>query len=320
MAVNLDDPSTWDLDDKALLAIADDGGITDDADSAEPEVTKPEAGETEVVKPDAAEPETADIQAADGKHTIPYDVLRAARDDARAAKAEADRLRQELEALRTPAAAVAPPPAEEAPNTLPDDVQAYIDKVRENWGDDIAAQAERTYWLEQHALYQQQVIEQLSQHIQTQKQNEQQALEQRQRTEAEQIEDAIAASPKLSAWAKSEDSTWFDRAVELHAMLAKTDRAYASQGWHERMQQLPSRVEAVFGVSAPPVAPVAAQAKAKQVLESPPVSLSEMSGGIPPERTEFQKLEDLEGNALTAYMNKLAQDPRKFEAYLRNLV
>jgi hypothetical protein len=314
MAVNLDDPSTWDLDNKEMLEIAEGGGIPAEDAPAEPKAPDAPA------EPGApVEPEAAEIQTADGKHTIPYDVLRAARDEARTAKAEADRLRQELETLRTPAPAQPPAEPAEAPNTLPGDVQAYVDKVRENWGDDIAAQAERTYWLEQHALYQQQVIEQLSQHIQAQKQAEQQTLEQRQRTEAEHIEDAIATSPKLSAWAKSEDPVWFDRAVELHAMLVKTDRTYASQSWQERMQQLPGRVEAVFGVVGAPTAPAATQAKVKQVLESPPVSLSEMSGGIPPERTEFQKLEDLEGNALTAYMNKLAQDPRKFEAYLRNI-
>jgi hypothetical protein len=102
----------------------------------------------------------------------------------------------------------------------------------------------------------------------------------------------------------------------------KTDRQYAALPWFDRMKALPGKVEALFN---PPAAKgdagvAQAKVKAQQVLESPPVSLSEMSGGVPPERTEFQKLEDLEGNALTAYMHKLAQDPRKFEAYLRNLV
>jgi len=30
-------------------------------------------------------------------------------------------------------------------------------------------------------------------------------------------------------------------------------------------------------------------------------------------------LSELSGNKLTAYMNKLASDPRKFEAYLRSI-
>jgi len=316
MAVNLDDPTTWDLDDKELLEMAKAGAVvTEDTPVEAPPVVEP------VLAPAVVEPEGAEIQAADGKHTIPYDVLRSARDDARSAKAEAERLRQEIETLKTQPVAVtqAPVTPPETPNELPDDVRQYLEKVRENWGDDIAAQAERTYWLEQHALYQQQVIEQLTQHVQNQQQSEQQAQEYRQRTEAEQIEDAIAASPKLDVWAKAEDQAWFDRAVELHAMLLKTDRTYAGQGWHERMKQLPDRVEAVFGASFQRVDTSGVKGKVQSALDMPPTSLSEMSGGSPPDKTEFQKLEDLEGNQLTAYMNKLASDPRKFDAFMRSM-
>ena len=310
MAVNLEDPTTWDLDDKELLEMAKAGAVvTEDTPEKAPSVVAP------VLAPAAVEPEGAEIQAADGKHTIPYDVLRSARDDARSAKAEVERLRQENEALKTqaPAPVQAPVTPPVVPNELPDDVKKHIESVRTNWGDDIAAQAERTYWLEQHALHQQQVIEQLRQHVQNQQQSEQQAQEYRQRTEAEQIEDAIAAR------AKAEDPAWFERAVELHAMLLKTDRTYAGQGWHERMKQLPDRVEAVFGASFQKVDTSGVKGKVQSALDMPPTSLSEMSGGSPPAKSELQKIEDLEGNALTDYMAKLAKDPKKFESYLRSL-
>lgn len=306
MAVDLNDPTTWDVDDKELAELAKSGAVVTAPES------EAEVEEAPVTAPEA-EPEPSPILAVDGKNTIPYSVLKDTREDARAAKAELARVQRELEELRSQPVVTAPVAQPEvAQSVLPENVQQHLKKIKEDWGDDIAAQAERTYWLEQRAYQQQQTIEQLSQYIQGQQQ-------QTQRSEMEQIEDAIAASPKLDVWANAEDQTWFDRATELHATLNKVDRNYAAASWFEKMKVLPEKVEALFGVSMERVDTSGARAKVRAALDAPPSSLSELSGGSPPEKTEYQRLEDLEGNALVSYMNKLAQDPKQFEAYLRNM-
>lgn len=309
MAIDLNDPTTWDVDDKELAELAKAGAIETAVEAETDAKTAPDEVPVEVAKP---EPEPAAILAADGKNTIPYSVLKDTREDARAAKAELARLQRELQELKAQPVVTAPVVPKTAPLTLPEDVQQRLKKIKEDWGDDIAAQAERTYWLEQRTLQQQQTIDQLAQYIQNQHQ-------QNQRTETEQIEDAIAASPKLDAWAKAEDQTWFDRATELHQTLTKVDRNYAAASWFDKMRMLPDKVEALFGQSFEKVDTGSARAKVKAALDAPPNSLSELSGGTPPERSEVQKLEDLEGNHLTAFFAKLAQDPRKFESYIRSI-
>lgn len=315
MAIDLNDPSTWD-DDAALSEVAKTGTL-DVEDAPEPAKetaeTPPETPEGQ--SPAAEEPPEGEILAADGKNTIPYNVLRDTREQLREAKNTAAQLQAELEALQRKAPeAKAEPETNPAPaqRVLPPEVKAHLDKVRENWGEDIAQQAERTYWLEQHAQQQQQIIDKLSNYITNQQYTSQ-------RTEQDQIEEAIAASPKLHEWAVAEDQEWFERSTELHATLMKTDRNYAAASWYDRMKLLPTKVEALFGGAPGPVNTDAAKEKVKAALTAPPRSLSEMSGGATPERNEIDKLEDLSGNQLTAHMAQLANDPKKFEAYLRSI-
>jgi hypothetical protein len=317
--VDLDNPTSWEtLSDAELLKMAEQGVVqepeepkAEEPKAEEPKAEEPKAEEPTLV-PSEAIPEGAAVLAADGKNTIPYSVLKDARDNARAAQVELQRLRAELDELK--AQPVAPPavPVPAAPATveIPAEVQARFNKIKEDWGPDIAAQAEQTWRLEQRTLQQQQVIDQLLSQMQSQQQVQQ-------RTETEQIEDAIAASPKLSVWARSEDSGWFDRSVELHTMLMKTDRGYASLNWFDRMRQLPEKVEALYGPSMTKVDAGAVKAQAQAALERPPTSLSDLSSGALPEKNEFQKVNDLEGMHLQNYMSEIAKDPRKLDAYLR---
>jgi len=327
MAIDLNDESTWDVNDAELLAMATSGVIpTVDPpkEEATPEVTvtpesaapEPEpVAEAPKLRPLTVEPKAADILAADGKNLIPHGVLKQTREDLHATKALLEQAQAELVAFKAKAAVPAAPAEAPPANGLPEDVKEQVERIRQNWGDDIAAQAERTYRLEQQTQQQQKTIEQLTQHVQQQREIEQ-------RTEADIIEEAIAASPKLDAWAKAENQDWFDRSTALHATLMKMDRLYASSSWYDRMKQLPEKVEALFGASFEKVEKIdvsGAAAKIKAVVNAPPTSLSELSGGAPPERGELEKIEDLKGNELTAFMAKLATDPAKFEKYLRSI-
>ena len=321
MAIDLNDESTWDVDDAELLAMATSGvvpTVDPPKEEATPEVVvtpepAPEpVAEAPKLRPLTVEPKDADILAADGKNLIPHGVLKQTREDLHATRAQLEQAQAELAVLRAaqqaPAAVVEAAPV----NGLPEDVKEQVERIRQNWGDDIAAQAERTYRLEQQTRQQQKTIEQLTQHVQQQR-------ETAQRSEADIIEEAIAASPKLSAWAQAENQDWFDRSTALHTTLLKVDPAYAAASWYDKMKQLPEKVEALFGASFEKVDTSRAAAKIKSVVEAPPTSLSELSGGAPPERTELEKIEDLKGNSLTDFMAKLATDPKRFEAYLRSM-
>ncbi len=142
-------------------------------------------------------------------------------------------------------------------------------------------------------------------------------------SETTQIEDAIAASPKLSLWAGAEDQTWFDRATTTHELLLKTDKSYAAKSWFDRMSSLPERVEALYGASlerveAPNLAGIAAaKVQAAKGKAPAPTSLSEISGGSLPDTSPIVQLGDLKGNALTAYFNSLS--PEKMEALISSI-
>ena len=309
MAVNLDDPSTWDELD--LAKVAETGEIESQEDvpvKEEPKITVKADVEPE------AEPEVTKevIKTKDGAHEIPYEVLKQTRESLTATKSQLDAVTAELEALKaqpvTPSVAI-------TPGNIPPDVRARLDLVKTNWGEDIAQQAEHQYLLEQRVAQQQQLLDQLAEHINTQNQRQQ-------RDEQGTIEDAIAASPTLNAWALAEDQTWFERSTQIHATLMKTDPVYAASDWFTRMNQLPGRVEALFNtapVAAKSVDTAAAKAKVQAVMDKPPSSLSELSGGATPEQPEMDKLNELSGNKLTAYMQNLAKDPKQFERYLRSI-
>jgi hypothetical protein len=322
--INLNDPDTWDVSDSELEELAKTGGkVEAEEGPAEEEAPKlrpltsekPAEEAPEEAPEETPEQAPAGIAAADGKNVIPYGVLKATRSElaeARYALEEAQRALAEMQ--RQPAATAAPAAQQEA-FELPADVRGRIEKARENWGEDIANEMERTWWIEQQTLYQKRMIDELTQHIEAQKSTQQY-------DEQMAIEDAIAASPTLDEWARAEDQTDFDRAVELHGMLLKTDREYGALSWFDRMRVLPDKVNALYGSppAAPPAkAPVDPKKKLAEAMDAPPKSLSDLTGGAVPEKNDITKLEDLSGNELTAYMGDLMKDPKKFEAYLRNV-
>jgi len=307
----LNDPDTWDVSASELEELAKTGGnVEGEKEPAEEEAPKLRPLTSEKPAEETPEETPAGIAAADGKNVIPYGVLKSTRSELAEAKAALEEAQRALaEVQRQPATAA--PAAQQEAFELPADVQERIEKARENWGDDIANEMERTWWIEQQTLYQKRMIDELTQHVEVQKSTQQ-------RDEQEAIEDAIAASPALDEWARAEDQTDFDRAVELHGMLLKTDREYGALSWFDRMKVLPDKVNALYG-SPPAKAPIDPKKKLAEAMDAPPKSLSDLTGGAVPEKNDITKLEDLSGNELTAYMGDLMKDPKKFEAYLRNV-
>lgn len=284
MAIDLENPESWPEDDAELLALAEAGDV---------ETEEPEAVEEPAVEPEpVAEPELAP-EPVEPPKLAPVEPA--------------------------PVAPTLPTPTAPTEFVLTAEQTAELAKYREDWGDAQASILERTWALEHKLAVQDQVF---NDYVRAQ----QAAAAQ---TETAEIEAAISASPTLDLWAKADDQGWFNRSVKVHTTLMETDQKYAKSSWEARMKALPDRVEALYGPSLErvgepaPKASVADVAKAKadaaRSKTPAPASLSELNGGSLPEMTELKKLESLEGNQLTDYMNKLASDPQKLDEYLRSL-
>lgn len=341
--MNVDDPNSWPDDVEELAKLVD--GVPDNEDvpaddtveaKAETDTEQTEETQPEVAKEEAPAESAAEVKAEEsaeeelpiatkrGDKTIPYNVLKNAREKAAQAEAKQKELEERLAALEASGGRVETQEVAEAQEpALAADVQAKADKLREDWGDDIADQYLRTAALEQTLAQKAKELDELKANIESRRQTEAQNEEQR-------IQDAIDGNEKLSSWQADEDSDMFAKAVKLNAMLMETDDAYASKSWDERFEELTGKVEALYGV-APAPQPKAAepatpklseeqkQAKVDEALaatDDTPKSMSDFPGGSKAEIAEFEKLDSMNAAELQAHMDKLADDPARLRAYL----
>lgn len=352
-AVNLDDPSTWPDDIDELDAMSDEGipededteastendvGDTEEAESEESETDESKEDEAaefedEVTEDEKGEAETDEeelpIATKDGKRTIPYDVLKAERQKAAQAKAELAEMKAEIDNLRKSMNETAPKEeTKSAKVETPEHIQAKAEKLREDWGDEIADQFLRTYELESMVSQQAEIIKQLNERADTRD-----AVEKR--TEEQQIQDAIDNSPEMVEWQSDVDSPWYQRAVRMDAMLQETDPTYAAMNWHDRFQVLPSKVKAAFGVveetrdePKPKVEKTVLseqekKAKVDEALkkagDKAPTSMSDLPSGDAFEADELNRLDGMSAAQVQAHIDKLAEDPERLDAYLRSI-
>lgn len=347
MTFDINDPSTWDnLSTEELAKLA--AGTPESPsepdekpaeETPEDKPAQPKAKEEELPAKDATPPAPAQeltidgipVLTKDGSHVIPHSVLKSTRERARAAEERLKALEAELEAAKKPATPAEPNPSATpaAPQgDLSEAIKAKAEKMRSDWGDDIAEQ-----YLENERL-KLEITEirnslktqgETTQHLKQSYETEQAA---KARTEEEQIQDAIDANPALAAWQADQQSNWFDLSVQLHQMLMQTDSKYASLGWAERFSALPAKVNALYGAPLPKApepkptaAAVEAQAKAKldAATREAPASMTDIPAGTPAETSESTKLESMSGADIQAHFDKLAKDPKQLQAYLRSL-
>lgn len=321
----------WPDDIETLAKMADDGipSPPDDkpaepespeskesAESKEPEPEAQEAPEAQAAEEtQPAEDEELPVLTADGKKTIPYPVLRTAREAARAERERREALEAENKELKSKLSGVAPPPpVEDPPDQLPAEVAAHAEKLRKDWGDDHADLYLKNYTIEQQLK---QVQQQLASTRRVQEDSEQ-----------AQIRRAIDNSPAMAAWEADTQSPWFDRAGELHSFLLKSDPDYARAGWDERFALLPEKVAALYGAPLPAAAPktkskpAAPALTAAQAAALPPASISDIRGGAAPaaEKSPIEKIEEMDPAKMTDLMIKLAGEPGKLDEYLASLL
>ena len=370
MALDLNDPNTWPDDLESLSALAqtaDAGEASAAPEDSESKAEPPEQTGTGADKAGddvqaqgaaAAEPGVKGSAAAaggegeqtievdglpvltrDGKHLIPSYVLKQLRDENRDLRAQ---LSERATAAATATPESQPEPAESAELAKPavfaltDDQKALVERMREQWGEEIASQFERNFRLEWQVEQQSSAQTRLLEELQRVREHEQHRSHRETRSEEEQVQAAIDDSPLLAAWQSEKDGVWFDRSTKVHQMLIGTDPAYARMSWTERFQALPGRVEAVYGQSqagaeiakqqpsgdqgggkkthSADVAAVAGAKLAAAEAARVPVSMSELGGGgegldVP----EVTRLERLNGAALNAHIAKLEREGKLAE-------
>lgn len=346
--MDLDNPDTWPDDLGSLESLAN-GGDADfapaSAPAAEAAAPSDRAPAADKASAPAAEPaalaaesasapgassvappaEPSAVLTADGKHAIPYQVLKDTRDQLQAAQARL----QELQEAQARQVAQATQPVEPlagdtgaaAHGAIPADVQARLNAIKEGWGDEIYEQALLTYQGQRRLDAQQATITALQQQLESRRASEA-------RSEQETISDAIAASPEMNAWAQDADQLWMDRAERMHKVLMETDRDYARLSWFDRFKALPNRVRAAFGATAAPpaVAPALGATKAaatkaaatlQAVASAPPTSLTDVPGGLPAARSDVEKLEEMKPAELQAKLVELAAVPGALDKFLQ---
>lgn len=341
--MDLDNPDTWPDDLGSLESLAN-GGDADfapaSAPAAEPAAPSDRAPAADKASAPAAalaalaaesvsalgassvapSVEPSAVLTADGKHAIPYQVLKDTRDQLQAAQARL----QELQEAQARQVAQATQPVEPlagdtgaaAHGAIPADVQARLNAIKEGWGDEIYEQALLTYQVQRRLDAQQATITALQQQLESRRASEA-------RSEQETISDAIAASPEMNAWAQDADQLWMDRAERMHKVLMETDRDYARLSWFDRFKALPNRVRAAFGATAAPpaVAPALGATKAAATLQAvasaPPTSLTDVPGGLPAARSDVEKLEEMKPAELQAKLVELAAVPGALDKFLQ---
>lgn len=268
----------------------------------------------------------ASVKTADGEGEIPYAVLKNTREQNAQLKAEVDRLSAELEAAKNGGST--DDPTQMTPEQRQEHIQqlqAEIQSVEDDYDPDLAKPMRRL--LEENLRLAKQV-EQMGESLRNQPTDED-------RQQDQEIQAAIDKSPVMADWYSRTDETWYKRAVQVHQAAIQSDEDYQGMSHEQRMQELPQRVQAVFGKDpeapdpgAKPEAKPEAKPDEKPAKEAKPANSEEdviprsmddlPPGGTPDPSGKFGPLGDMDGAKMTDYFGRLANQG-KLDDVLANL-
>ena len=209
----------------------------------------------------------------DGKHVIPFDVLKTTRDELAQAQAEAAELRAKLE---QEAAAEAEKAATSEVEAKIAELQERVNKAKSEYDDEDVAEVVEPLQIAIDALERERELMQRTAAIEAQAQAQAATVEQ-------DIQNAIDNSPAMSLWA-SEQGEMYQRATKLHDTLMATDPAYQAMSWDDRFKELPQKMAAIYSDVKLPDDTDTAVAKAKREAgrERKVATLSDMPAGEAP--------------------------------------
>ncbi len=270
--------------------------------------------------------EPAGVATKDGKHVIPYSVLKSERDRASRAEQVATEMKERVAALEAqvqqqsqgakPGESARTPPADPAVSDLsPEDLEALKEDFPTVYKAVTAAMA--------HAKALEAKLKPVEESVQT-------AEADRQRTVAEQVQDAIDSVPKL-AHLQAADKDAFELAKQFDANL-RGQKAWSEKPLAERFTKVVEMVEAALGpINVPGQTPPASQPSAEDLKKaaqakaaaasksaaSVPTSLSEFPAGQSPAQDEREAAENL---SVLQLADKFASmTPDQMDAYFRTL-
>ena len=310
------------------------------------EPVKPKEGEATEEDLDKLTADTAVVQTPDGKHQIPFNVLRDTRTRAQELEEENQRLREQLAAPKSGEGTPATEPGQTGaaadevpkPKTLADmqlnEAQTKeVEEVRAEYGDKMAELHEKQ--LRTNLLMEEVQADNIA--LQQRLEREDAMVVQ---DETAVIQQAMDSSPQMLAWQTGSDpadAEMYENAVELHKQLVTRNPEYAAMSWEDRFAALPAKVMALYGERGtlaqqttpqtgtepkPKTDQDKVKAKAEKELaraqqDTTPVTISDMPAGEIPVADEItHSLESKTPGEVQAYFNRLAKDPNKFRSFL----
>lgn len=291
---------------------------------AEPAADVKTEEKTEAAAAPSAEPDG--VATKDGKHIIPYSVLKADRDRATRAEQALHEANEKLATLQAAALAGTPGVKSEPAATAQPDVSDMSADELAAYKEDFPAQYKMMMALQAK-------VDQLQTQLKPVQKSVQDAEASREQTYAEERQDAIDATPKL-AYIVSSDPVAFELAKGFDNML-KASPAWEGRTLAERFAKVVELVENANGTITIPgqvVTPQPAQKTAEQLKTEAkalaaaaaaasktavPSSLSDFPAGQHFANDEQAAIESMSAHQLAAKFSSMS--PSKLEAYLDNL-
>lgn len=276
-------------DTEAMLAMADKPDVT-----ADPSPEEPVAPETE---------EAHVVATKDGSGTIPYAVLKSAREQAADLARQNDLLKSQLDDLttRAPAPVEAPPASSDAMDVKIASLRERAEALNEDFPELAASLLENA-----------ELLSAMRAQLSGIAQERQADQESRQRAEAAKVQDtvqeAIDATPELSLW-QSNHPDVFAEAVEVDGLL-RNKPEWQGKPMADRFAKVAEMVKVMR-----PDAPTPPMSGAKAPARAP--SLGDIPGGMPPATNFSEQVDQLSASALG---NKfMSMSPEQISEYLTSM-
>lgn len=260
----------------------------------------------------------------DGRNVIPFSVLKSERERASRAEQLAKDAETKIAELTAQLAAgnQGAKPGESARTTeAATEVDAMTPEELEAFKEDFPTQY-KVY------MAQQATIKALTDKLQPVEEDRRQQQADRQRTQEEQVRDAIDATPKL-AHIQATDPDRFAAAQQFDAVL-RTQAKWAGKPLAERFARVIELVESEHGaIEIPGAKPATAQKTAEQLKQEAlaaaktaakatvPTSLSDFPAGEAPAASEKEALENMTPLQIADKMARMSPD--QLEAYLNSI-
>lgn len=265
----------------------------------------------------------AGVATKDGKHVIPYSVLKSERERATRAEQLAQEMRERVEALEAMVKS-GNQGAKDGESARTDPQQPTADQLSSEDLEALKEDFPTVYKAVMASMAKAQALEAKLQPVEESVRN---AQEDQARSAAETVQDAIDSVPKL-AHIQANDPEAFELAKQFDATL-RTQKSWASKSLAERFQKVSEMVEAAIGPIDVPGAKPASQPSAEDLRKAAiakassaskrdvPTSLSEFPAGQAPATDEQAAVEQLSALQLAEKFSRMSPD--EMDAYFRAL-